>query len=273
MRFLPSSSSSSSSRVPATVTRSEARGEERAGDQSAVRLQRVLASAGVGSRRACEQLIEDGRVSVDGTVVRAQGLRVDPERADVRVDGERIVTAAGVQYLAINKPRGVVSTMHDDQGRPSVGDLVAGRSARLFHVGRLDAETEGLLLLTNDGELAHRLTHPSRAVPKTYLAEVPGPVPRDLGRRLRVGVSLEDGPVAVDSFRLVQTEGARALVEVVLHEGRNHIVRRMLEEVGHPVRRLVRTAVGPIQLGTLKTGRTRHLTRHEISQLYRLVDM
>jgi len=241
--------------------------------QPGIRLQRVLAAAGVGSRRACEQLIEDGRVTVDGSVVRTQGLRVNPERADVRVDGERIVTAAGLQYLAVNKPRGVVSTMHDDQGRPSVGDLVADRSARLFHVGRLDADTEGLLLLTNDGELAHRLTHPSRAVPKTYLAEVPGPVPRDLGRRLRTGVTLEDGPVAVDSFRLVQTEGPRALVEVVLHEGRNHIVRRLLQEVGHPVRMLVRTAVGPIQLGALKSGRSRHLTRHEVSQLYRLVDM
>jgi 23S rRNA pseudouridine2605 synthase len=142
-----------------------------------------------------------------------------------------------------------------------------GARSRLFHVGRLDAETEGLLLLTNDGELAHRLQHPSYGVLKTYLAEVPGPVPRDLGRRLRAGVQLDDGLVAVDSFKLVDSSPGRALVELVLHEGRKHIVRRLLAEVGHPVRQLVRTKVGPVQLNDLVPGRTRALTREELGAL------
>jgi len=158
-----------------------------------VRLQKVLAAAGLGSRRACEELIAAGRVSVDGKVVRGQGMRVDPRTAVVTVDGARINVREDLVYLALNKPRGVLSTMSDPEGRPTVGDYVAERSQRLFHVGRLDAETEGLLLLTNDGDLAHRLTHPSFEVPKTYLADVPGPIPRSLGRRLREGVELRTG--------------------------------------------------------------------------------
>lgn len=238
-----------------------------------VRLQKVLAAAGVGSRRACEELIGEGRVSVNGDVVREQGMRVDPETAVVHVDGMRVTTASNRIYLALNKPRGMVSAMSDPEGRPTVGDLVADRKDRLFHVGRLDAETEGLLLLTNDGELAHRLSHPSFNVPKTYLAQVVGPIQRDVGKRLRAGVLLEDGPVKVDSFRLIDSAGNKVLVEVVLHEGRKHVVRRLLAEVGHPVQSLVRTAIGPVQLGSHRSGKLRSLTPQEIAALHALVGL
>ena len=242
-------------------------------DADGIRLQKVLASAGIGSRRACEVLIGQGRVSIDGEPVREQGRRVDPETAIVRVDGMRIDTASTTVHLALNKPAGMVTSMSDPEGRPSVGDLVRDRRERLFHVGRLDAETEGLLLLTNDGELAHRLSHPSYEVPKTYLAEVVGPVARDVGRTLRAGVELDDGSARVDSFRLVSSSGNRVMLEVVLHEGRKHVVRRMLELVGHPVQRLVRTAVGPVQLGGQRTGKLRRLTREELAGLYALVGL
>lgn len=238
-----------------------------------IRLQKVLAAAGVGSRRACEALIEQGRVSVDGALVREQGMRVDPETAVVRVDDMRINTGTGRTYLALNKPRGMVTAMSDPQGRPTVGDLVEQRTDRLFHVGRLDAETEGLLLLTNDGELSHRLTHPSYEVPKTYLAEVLGPVARDVGRRLKAGIDLEDGLGKVDEFRLVSSSGNRVMLELVLHEGRKHIVRRLLDEVGHPVQRLVRTCIGPIHLGDQRAGKLRALTGPELSALFAAVDM
>jgi 23S rRNA pseudouridine2605 synthase len=228
----------------------------------------VLADAGLGSRRACEELIAEGRVEVDGKRIREQGVRVDPDRAVVRVDGMRIATAPGRTYLALNKPRGVLSAMSDSRGRPTLADFVGNRADRLFHVGRLDADTEGLILLTNDGELAHRLSHPSFGVLKTYLAEVPGPVPRGLGKKLRAGLELEDGFVRVDSFRLVDTTGGRALVEVVLHEGRKHVVRRLLAEVGHPVSRLVRVKFGTVALGDLKPGKTRKLSRVELGDLY-----
>jgi 23S rRNA pseudouridine2605 synthase len=200
------------------------------------------------------------------------GLRVDPQSAVIHVDGERINVRGDLVYLALNKPRGVLSAMSDSRGRPTVGDLVADRAQRLFHVGRLDGDSEGLLLLTNDGELAHRLMHPSFGVAKTYLATVPGPLARSVGRRLREGVQLEDGPVRVDRFRVVQSEGARAIVEVVLHEGRKHIVRRLLAEVGHPVQRLVRTAIGPVRLGNLRAGAIRELSRSELAALYREID-
>lgn len=245
-------------------------------DAAGERLQKVLARAGIGSRRACEELIEAGRVSVDGAVVREQGLRIDPAKAVVHVDGVRVAVRGegeeGTVHLAYNKPRGVLSAMSDDRGRPNLGDVVGdwtAKGVRLFHVGRLDAESEGLLLLTNDGPLAHRLTHPSYGVAKTYLAEVPGPVPRDLGRRLRAGVELEDGPAAVDRFRVVDTNGRSVLVEVELHEGRNHIVRRLLAEVGHPVSRLVRTRLGPIPLGDQRAGTLRQLDRDEVGALQR----
>jgi 23S rRNA pseudouridine2605 synthase len=238
-----------------------------------VRLQKVLAAAGLGSRRACEQLIAEGRVSVDGETVHEQGRRVDPDRAVIRVDGMRVSAPTGSVHLALNKPRGMVTAMTDPEGRPTVGDLVESRKERLFHVGRLDADTEGLLLLTNDGELAHRLTHPSYAVPKTYLAEVHGPVAKDVGRRLREGVELEDGLVRVDGFRLVDSAAGRVLVEVVLHEGRKHVVRRLLAAVGHPVERLVRTDVGPIRLGEQRPGKLRPLTSKEVGALYAAVGL
>ena len=238
-----------------------------------IRLQKVMAAAGIGSRRACEQMIEAGRVSVNDQVVVEQGRRVDPAVDVIRVDTMRLNTAPGMVYLAMNKPRGYVTAMSDPEGRPTVGDLIADRIERLFHVGRLDADTEGLLLLTNDGELAHRLSHPSWEVPKTYLAEVLGPIARDVGKRLREGVQLEDGIVRVDSFKLIDSTSNRVLIELVLHEGRKHIVRRALAEVGHPVQQLVRTAVGGVHLGPQKPGKIRALTRDELAGLFRLVDM
>jgi pseudouridine synthase len=242
-------------------------------DSQGVRLQRVLAAAGLGSRRACEQLIEEGRVEVDGKKVVVQGMRVDPKKAVIKVDGLRIASAPDHVYLVLNKPKGVVSTMSDPEGRPSLQEYVGDREARLFHVGRLDQDTEGLILLTNDGDLAHRLSHPSFGVEKTYLAEVTGPVARDVGKRLKQGVELEDGLVQVDSFRLVSQVGSRVMVEVKLHEGRKHVVRRMLTEVGHPVTQLVRTDLGPISLGNLKPGKQRKLSQQEIGALYRAVGL
>ena len=232
------------------------------------RLQKILATAGVGSRRACEELIAAGRVTVDGRKA-TLGDRADPSTAVIHVDGERIVTNAAMLYLALHKPRGIVTTMSDERGRAGIAELL-GPSVprRVYHVGRLDTDSEGLLLLTNDGDLAHRLTHPSYEVAKTYLAEVPGPLPRGLGRVLRQGVELEDGPARADAFRLIDATPRTALVEITLHEGRKHIVRRMLEHVGHPVSRLIRTKVGPVSLGDLKPGRWRHLTRPEIAALF-----
>jgi 23S rRNA pseudouridine2605 synthase len=234
------------------------------------RLQKVLASAGIGSRRACEELIDAGRVTVDGRIA-TLGDKVDPAAAEIYVDGERIITDANLVYLAINKPRGVVSTMDDERGRAALADYLERVPQRVFHVGRLDADSEGLLLLTNDGALAHRLTHPSYGVAKTYLCEVPGPVRRGLGRQLLSGVELEDGLAKVDAFRVVDSVPGRVLVEVVIHEGRKHIVRRLLAECGYPVSRLVRTAIGPIRLGDLKPGRTRRLNRGEIAALFKAV--
>ncbi|TDP90493.1 pseudouridine synthase [Labedaea rhizosphaerae] len=238
-----------------------------------VRLQKVLAKAGVASRRVAEEMIVEGRVSVDGRTVTELGRRVDPETAVIRVDGTRIIVRDDLVYLALNKPRGVHSTMTDDRGRPCVGDYVRERGDRLFHVGRLDADTEGLLLLTNDGDLAHRLMHPSYEVFKTYMAEVPGPIPRDLGRRLRAGVELEDGLATADKFRVIDMTAGKAMVEVVLHEGRKHIVRRLLAEVGHPVRRLIRTKIGDVALGNQRPGSMRALNNEEIGSLYAAVDL
>jgi 23S rRNA pseudouridine2605 synthase len=240
-------------------------------EPTGIRLQKVLAAAGLGSRRACEELIAGGRVTVDGEVAEL-GSRVDPQTAVIHVDGDRVIVRDDLVYLALNKPRGVLSAMSDSRGRRTVGDLVGDRAERLFHVGRLDADSEGLLLLTNDGELAHRLMHPSFGVQKTYLATVPGPVGKQVGRRLRAGVQLDDGPASVDTFRVVQAHGAQAIVEVVLHEGRKHIVRRLLAEVGHPVSRLVRTRIGPVHLGGQRAGTLRALTRSELADLHRLAE-
>jgi 23S rRNA pseudouridine2605 synthase len=245
------------------------------GDEG-VRLQKVLSQAGVASRRVAEKMIMDGRVEVDGRIVTEMGTRVDPDASVIRVDGARITVDDTMVYLAINKERGMHSTMSDDQGRPCVGDLVEYRvrgNKKLFHVGRLDADTEGLLILTNDGELAHRLMHPSFEVPKTYLATVLGSVPRGLGKTLRAGVELDDGPVHVDDFAVVDAVPGKSLVRVTLHEGRKRIVRRLLAEVGFPVKELVRTDIGTVSLGEQRPGSIRVLTGKEIGELYKAVGM
>jgi 23S rRNA pseudouridine2605 synthase len=238
-----------------------------------IRLQKVLAQAGVASRRASEGLIAEGRVEVDGKVVTELGTRIDPEKSIVHVDGERLNLREDLVYLALNKPRGVLSTMSDDQGRPCVGDWVADRKERLFHVGRLDADSEGLLLMTNDGELANRLMHPSYGVLKTYKADVAAPIPRGVAGQLRKGIELEDGPIKVEDFRTIQISGGRAMIEVVVHEGRKHLVRRMLAEVGLPVKQLIRTAIGPVLLGHQKPGTVRKLAPGELAALFREAGM
>ncbi|HEX5565765.1 MAG TPA: pseudouridine synthase [Streptomyces sp.] len=236
------------------------------GEPEGERLQKVLARAGMGSRRACEELIDQRRVEVNGEIVVEQGLRVDPEKDEIKVDGLTVASQAHL-FFALNKPAGVVSAMEDPEGRQCLGDYVQNRETRLFHVGRLDTETEGLILLTNHGELAHRLTHPRYGVRKTYLAAIQGPLPRDLGKRLKEGVGLEDGYVRADHFKVVENIGRNYLVEVSLHEGRKHIVRRMLAEVGFPVDKLVRTRFGPIALGDQKSGWLRRLTNPEVGML------
>jgi 23S rRNA pseudouridine2605 synthase len=241
-----------------------------------VRLQKVLSQAGVASRRVAERMITDGRVEVDGRIVTELGTRVDPANADIRVDGARIILDDSMMYLAINKPVGMHSTMSDDRGRPCVGDLVEHRvrgNKNLFHVGRLDADTEGLLLLTNDGELAHRLMHPSFEVPKTYLATVTGSVPKGFGKTLRAGIELDDGPVAVDDFAVVDAVPGKTLVRVTLHEGRKRIVRRLLAAAGHPVEALVRVSIGEVTLGEQRPGSIRALTRKEVGDLYKAVGL
>lgn len=237
---------------------------------TAERLQKVLASAGVGSRRACEDLIFRRRVTVNGRVAKL-GDKVDPATAEIHVDGQRVITNTKLVYLAMNKPRGVVASMDDEKGRNELAEFLDTFEQRVFHVGRLDADSEGLLLLTNDGGLAHKLMHPSYGVAKTYLAEVAGPLPRSVGRALQNGVELEDGPAKVDSFRLVDTLGKTAQIEITLHEGRKHIVRRMMDAVGHPVSRLIRTAVGPIRLGDMRPGGFRHLSNAEVAALFKSV--
>ena len=246
------------------------------GDAEGIRLQKVLSQAGVASRRVAERMITDGRVEVDGRVVTELGTRVDPDTAEIRVDGTRVMLDDSLVYLVINKPKGMHSTMSDEHGRPCVGDLVEHRvrgEKNLFHVGRLDADTEGLLLLTNDGELAHRLMHPSFEVPKTYLATVAGTVPRGLGKTLRAGIELEDGPASVDDFAVVDAVPGKTLVKVTLHEGRKRIVRRLLAAAGFPVLELVRTDIGEVSLGNQRPGSIRALTRKEIGALQRAVGL
>lgn len=247
-------------------------------DEQGVRLQKVLAAAGIASRRAAEIMISQGRVEVNGRLVTEQGLRIDPERDVVRVDGSRIPPPRRHLYLVLNKPRGYVSTMDDPEGRQDLTDLLAeskqrvAQKERLFHVGRLDTDTEGLLLLTNDGDFAHQLAHPSFQIPKVYLAEVEGLISPQTLKRLRNGVKLDDGWVNPDTVKIVSTAAERTMVRVVLTEGRNRIVRRTMEAVGHPVRRLSRTAIGPVRLGNLPLGQTRELTREELGALLDLVE-
>lgn len=238
-----------------------------------VRLQKVLAAAGVASRRASEILIDEGRVEVNGKVVTEQGRRVNPETDHIRVDGSRIPPQRRHQYYVLNKPRGVVSTMDDPEGRRTLSDYLPRGKDRLFHVGRLDTETEGLIILTNDGDFAHRLAHPSYEVTKTYQVQVVGGMDNRTLKRLEKGVTLDDGPVKPDKVKLVARTDKKTLLEVSLHEGRNRIVRRMLDAVGHPVDRLARTRIGPVRLGVLPVGEVRELTREELGSLLDLVGM
>ena len=236
-------------------------------DEGLVRLQKYLAQSGVASRRKCEELMLAGSVEVDGEVVTRLGTKIDPTTAVVRVDGKRLPPISPNVYLVLNKPRGVVSTMSDPEGRRTLQDVVADRPERLFHVGRLDTDTSGLILLTNDGDFAHRMAHPSYEVDKTYVAEVDGDLTKATLQRLLDGVQLEDGPVTVSRAKVVTRGAGKSIVELVIHEGRNRIVRRLLDHVGHPVRRLTRTALGPVQLGALKTGELRDLTLDELGVL------
>jgi 23S rRNA pseudouridine2605 synthase len=236
-------------------------------DEGLIRLQKLLAQSGVASRRRCEELMLEGLVEVDGEIVTRLGTKVDPRTAVIRVDGKRLPPVSPHVYLVLNKPRGVVSTMSDPEGRRTLSDLVADRPERLFHVGRLDTDTDGLILLTNDGDFAQRVAHPSYELDKTYVAEVEGVVSKATVRRLRDGVTLEDGPVAVSACRVISSQGGRSIVELVIHEGRNRIVRRLLDEVGHPVRKLTRTAIGPVLLRGLRSGQLRELTLDELGPM------
>jgi 23S rRNA pseudouridine2605 synthase/16S rRNA pseudouridine516 synthase len=234
------------------------------------RLQKVMAAAGVASRRVSEQLIVEGRVRVNGRVVRELGSRIDPAVDLLEVDGAAVQLDTSKRYIMLNKPTGVVSSMRDDRGRPDLTQFAERYDERLFNVGRLDAETSGLLLLTNDGETANVLAHPSFGVTKTYIATVRGTVAPATLSKLTRGIELEDGPIAADKARLVQASGGQSIVEVTLHSGRNRIVRRMLDAVGHPVQQLVRRQFGPLHLGTLASGRTRDLGKLELGQLLTL---
>ena len=232
-----------------------------------VRLQKLMAAAGVASRRVSEDLIAAGRVEVNGEVVTELGRRVQ-ESDQVSVDGQAIQLDTTRRYLMLNKPVGIVSSLQDERGRPDLQQFVSQFEERLFNVGRLDAQTSGLLILTNDGELAHVLAHPSFGVMKTYIAKVSGRVSAQAIAKLTSGVDLEDGPIAADKARIIGQAGAtETVVEITLHSGRNRIVRRMLEEVGHPVLELVRRQFGPLHLGTLAPGQLRDLSKVELGAL------
>ena len=239
--------------------------------QAGERLQKVLAAAGHGSRRECELLIEQGRVMVDDRVVTRLGTRVDPQRQRIRLDGEAVQLERRVYYL-LNKPKGFLSTNFDPSGRPRAVDILKAVPQRLFSVGRLDRESDGLLLLTNDGELTNRLTHPRYGVPKTYLVQVAGrPKPEDFAK-MRKGVFLSEGKVTVDSVRSKGSRGRSTLLEIVLSEGRNREIRRMLARLGHKVMRLTRTAIGPVTDRGLRPGEFRKLRPDELQTLRQLAE-
>lgn len=249
------------------------RAEQKLHNPQGERLQKILAHAGVASRRAAEEMITSGRVMVNGVIVTHLGLRVDPASVTIKVDGVTVPLQTDKLTIVLYKPPGVVSTMSDDQGRPTLADYVQDYPQRLFHVGRLDAETEGIILLSNDGELTHRLTHPSFEIPKTYIARVEGTVTRGLSRVLEKGITLDDGPIKVDKFTLHEARAKNSIVEITLHSGRNRIVRRMMEEVGHPVMELVRMQFGNITAGHMKPGQTRVIAGSELGALMHLVDL
>ena len=229
----------------------------------AIRLNKYIADAGVTSRRGADSLIEAGRVKVDGKRITELGYKVD-EKSKVEVDGETIGRQTTKTYIALYKPRGVLSTMFDPEGRPSLSELVDFRKERLFHVGRLDKESEGLILLTNDGEVTFRATHPSFGLEKTYLVQYEGELPKNAKQSLLKGIELEDGIGRVSTFR----ELPNNWIELKIHEGRYHIIRRLMEAIGLTVLRLVRSQFGPIHLGELKEGRWRDLNSVEVTNLY-----
>lgn len=255
--------------MPAELRQDPSRASERRGE----RLQKVLAAAGIASRRASEDLMAAGRVAVNGRVVSEPGTRVDPAIDEVAVDGVPVRVDPARRTVLLHKPTGVVSTMKDDRGRPDLTQYTDGYDERLFNVGRLDTDTSGLLLLTNDGDLAQVLSHPSFGVTKTYIALVEGAVKPPTLKRLKDGIELEDGPIAADRIRIVPggAQPGATLVELTLHSGRNRIVRRMLDAVGHPVRELARREFGPLKLGDLPAGRMRDLTAAEFGALTVLV--
>ena len=228
-----------------------------------MRLNKIIADAGVTSRRGADELIESGRVTVDGVAVRQMGSKFDPEKVKVEVDGEPIMRSITKSYLALHKPKGVLSTMFDPDGRPSLSDFIDLRRERLFHVGRLDKDSEGLILLTNDGDLTFRATHPSFGLEKTYIINFDGKLPTGVEKSLLKGIELEDGMGRVLSFK----ELSASWIEVVIHEGRYHIIRRLMEAVEVDVLRLIRTKFGPISLGDTPEGRWRDLNSGELINL------
>lgn len=240
-------------------------------DEQGVRLQKVLAAAGVASRRVCEELIAAGKVVVNGKRVTELGTRINPEVDRVMVSGTPIQLDASRVYLALNKPVGVVSSMADEMGRPDLSQFVIGYD-RVYNVGRLDADTSGLIIMTNDGELAHKLAHPKFGVTKTYVARVKGQVDQSIIHKLLSGFELEDGFIKADKANLVQATYEESLVELVLHSGRNRIVRRMFEYLGHPVVGLVRKQFGSIHLGPLKAGKIRELSKIEVGALLKAAE-
>jgi len=234
-----------------------------------MRLNKIIADAGVTSRRGADELIESGRVTVDGVVIREMGIKLDPAISEVMVDGETIKRTLSKSYLVLHKPKGVLSTMFDPDGRPSLDDFIDLRKERLFHVGRLDKDSEGLILLTNDGDLTFRATHPSFGLEKTYIIEFDGVLPQGIDKVLLKGVELEDGMGRVLSYRQISPRW----IEVSIHEGRYHIIRRLMEAVGVDVLRLVRTKFGPISLGDTPEGRWRDLNKTELLNLQRALDL
>lgn len=233
-----------------------------------IRLNKYIADAGVTSRRGADSLIEAGRVKVNGRRITELGFKVD-QKSKVEVDGETISITSSKTYLALYKPRGVLSTMYDPEGRPSLAELMEFRKERLFHVGRLDKESEGLILLTNDGEITFRATHPSYGLEKTYLVQYDGELPKDAKSTLTKGVELEDGIGRVIGYK----ELPNNWLELKIHEGRYHIIRRLMEAIGVEVIRLVRSQFGPILLGDLKEGRWRDLNDVEVANLYKALDL
>ncbi len=237
-----------------------------------VRLQKLIAGAGLASRRKAEELIVAGRVSVNGRVVRELGTKVDPDRDHVKVDGRHLKEAQPFVFLMLNKPKNVMSTLHDPGGRPTVKDFLRGVSVRVFPVGRLDFDSEGLMLLTNHGELAQAMLHPRYHVPKTYLIKVKGVLTDEEIAQLERGVKLEDGMTSPASVKKIRKAEANSWLEITIHEGRTHQVKRMLEAVGHLVLKLVRIKMGPLSLGDLAPGEFRYLEDREANALRELVE-